>query len=73
MMSPSKIPPGGIHHGLLLQAAGILYEEKDAEQHPSEVAALGLTLAPTLVVWDEQPTLYAGVERIREFLQAAAP
>ena len=57
----------------LLQAAGIPYEEKDAEQHPSEVAALGLTLAPTLVVWDEQPTLYAGVERIREFLQAAAP
>ena len=53
----------------LLQQAGIAYEEKDAAQYSEEAKALGLRQAPTLVVWGEEPRIYAGAGEIRRFLR----
>ena len=53
----------------LLQKAGIAYEEKDAAQYSEEAKALGLRQAPTLVVWGEEPRIYAGAGEIRRFLR----
>ena len=50
---------------LLLQKAGIAFEERDAMLFAQEAAALGLRQAPSLVVGD---TVYAGVAEIRAFL-----
>ena len=53
----------------LLQKAGIAYEEKDAAKYTEEAKALGLRQAPTLVVWGEEPRIYAGAGEIRRFLR----
>ena len=53
----------------LLQKAGIAYEEKDAAKYSEEAKALGLRQAPTLVVWGEEPRIYAGAGEIRRFLR----
>ena len=53
----------------LLQKAGIPYEEKDAARYAEEAKALGLRQAPTLVVWGEEPRIYAGAGEIRRFLR----
>ena len=53
----------------LLQKAGIAYEEKDAAKYAEEAKALGLRQAPTLVVWGEEPRIYAGAGEIRRFLR----
>lgn len=53
----------------LLQKAGITYEEKDAAEYGQEAKALGLMQAPTLVVWDEEPVLYAGAAEIKSFIK----
>ena len=53
----------------LLQKAGIAYEEKDAAKFAEEAKALGLRQAPTLVVWGEEPRIYAGAGEIRRFLR----
>ena len=53
----------------LLQKAGIAYEEKDAAKFSEEAKALGLRQAPTLVVWGEEPRIYAGAGEIRRFLR----
>lgn len=45
--------------------------ERDAEQYLQEVTALGLTHAPSLVVQANPPIIYAGVARIKEFLEQA--
>ena len=56
----------------LLQKAGVPYEEWDVEQHMTEATSLGLTQAPTLVVWGDTPQLYTGVAKIKEFLKQRA-
>ena len=56
----------------LLQKAGVPYEEWDVEQHMTEATSLGLTQAPTLVVWGDTPQLYTGVSKIKEFLKQRA-
>ena len=56
----------------LLQKAGVPYEEWDVEQHMTEASSLGLTQAPTLVVWGDTPQLYTGVAKIKEFLKQRA-
>ena len=53
----------------ILKKAGILFEERDVEQHIREATALGLTQAPTLVVQGNPPAVYAGVTRIKAFLK----
>lgn len=52
----------------VLKAAGIPFEERDVEQHIQETRALGLTQAPSLVLETNPPTIYAGVARIKAFL-----
>jgi len=47
------------------------FVERDAEQYLQEVTALGLTHAPSLVVQANPPIIYAGVARIKEFLEQA--
>ena len=56
----------------ILKKAGILFEERNVEEHLQEATALGLTQAPTLVVQGNPPTVYAGVIRIKEFLKQFA-
>ena len=56
----------------LLQKAGVPFEEWDVEQHMTEATSLGLTQAPTLVVWGDTPQLYTGVAKIKEFLKQRA-
>ena len=55
----------------ILEKAGIPFVERDAEQYLQEVTALGLTHAPSLVVQANPPIIYAGVARIKEFLEQA--
>ena len=38
----------------------------------TEASSLGLTQAPTLVVWGDTPQLYTGVAKIKEFLKQRA-
>ena len=55
----------------ILEKAGIPFVERDAEQYLQEATALGLTHAPSLVVQANPPIIYAGVARIKEFLEQA--
>ena len=55
----------------ILKKAGIPFVERDAEQYLQEATALGLTHAPSLVVQANPPIIYAGVARIKEFLEQA--
>ena len=55
----------------ILEKAGIPFVERDAEQYLQEATALGLTHAPSLVVQADPPIIYAGVARIKEFLEQA--
>ena len=55
----------------ILEKAGIPFVERDAEQYLQEVTALGLTHVPSLVVQANPPIIYAGVARIKEFLEQA--
>ena len=55
----------------ILEKAGIPFVERDAEQYLQEATALGLTHVPSLVVQANPPIIYAGVARIKEFLEQA--
>ena len=56
----------------ILKKAGILFEERNVEEHLQEATVLGLTQAPTLVVQGNPPAVYAGVIRIKDFLKQFA-
>ena len=56
----------------ILKEAGILFEERNVEEHLQEATLLGLTQAPTLVVQGDPPAVYAGIIRIKEFLKQIA-
>ena len=53
----------------ILKKAGILFEERDVEEYLQEATALGLTQAPSLVMQADTPTVYAGVAKIKRFLE----
>ena len=53
----------------ILKKAGIPFEERDVEEYIQEATSLGLTQAPSLVVQSDPPAVYAGIAKIKDFLE----
>ena len=54
----------------VLEDAGIEFEVRDAEIFENEARALGLTQAPSLVAYGDKTVIYAGIGRIKEFIES---
>ena len=54
----------------LLEEAGIEFEQRDADIFEEEARALGLTQAPSLVAYGEETAVYAGIGKIKEFIDS---
>ena len=54
----------------VLEAAGIDFEVRDVEIYEDEAKKLGLKQAPSLVAYGEETVIYAGIGRIKEFIDS---
>lgn len=54
----------------VLEDAGIEFEVRDAEIFENEARTLGLTQAPSLVAYGDKTVIYAGIGRIKEFIES---
>ena len=54
----------------VLEDAGLEFEVRDAEIFENEARALGLTQAPSLVAYGDKTVIYAGIGRIKEFIES---
>ena len=54
----------------ILEAAGIDFEVRDVEDYEDDAKRLGLKQAPSLVAYGEETVIYAGVGRIKEFIDS---
>lgn len=54
----------------VLEDAGIEFEVRDAEIFENEARALSLTQAPSLVAYGDKTVIYAGIGRIKEFIES---
>ncbi len=54
----------------VLEAAGIDFEVRDVEAYEDDAKRLGLKQAPSLVAYGEETVIYAGVGRIKEFIDS---
>ena len=54
----------------VLEAAGIDFEVRDVEDYEDDAKRLGLKQAPSLVAYGEETVIYAGVGRIKEFIDS---
>ena len=54
----------------ILEDAGIEFEVRDAEVYEDDAKKLGLTQAPSLVVYGDKTVIYGGIGRIKEFIES---
>ena len=54
----------------VLENAGIKFEVRDAEVYEADAKKLGLTQAPSLVTYGDKTVIYAGIGRIKEFIDS---
>ena len=54
----------------ILEDAGIEFEVRDAEVFEADAQKLGLTQAPSLVVYGDRTVIYAGIGKIKEFIDS---
>ena len=54
----------------ILENAGIEFEVRDAEVYEDDAKKLGLTQAPSLVVYGDKTIIYGGIGKIKEFIDS---
>ena len=54
----------------ILEDAGIEFEVRDAEVYEDDAKKLGLTQAPSLVVYGDKTIIYGGIGKIKEFIDS---
>lgn len=54
----------------ILEDAGIEFEVRDAEVYEDDAKKLGLTQAPSLVVYGDKTVIYGGIGKIKEFIDS---
>ncbi len=54
----------------ILEDAGIEFEVRDVEVYEDDAKKLGLTQAPSLVVYGDKTVIYGGIGKIKEFIDS---
>ena len=54
----------------ILEDAGIEFEVRDVEVYKDDAKKLGLTQAPSLVVYGDKTVIYGGIGKIKEFIDS---